>query len=192
MSNYDGGSRVDQYFVTSYTEVCIIIRYRSNLNHLRSISAYNRDIHNRNDEKSSLKKMSGVRVRLVIYSDSFGEPPRRGVCPFLYFQRVPRDMRVVSPPVSLLPFHARTPAQWNWCKYYSYHNIYTRIVIFKTSTNSESVFNMNSSKKKWVLSENYWELCLWIVSLRSKSEEMPPVLDVPISGSISARNFSFS
>ena len=55
-NNDDGGSRVDQYFVTSYTEVCIIIPYRSNLNHLRSISAYNREIQNRNDEKRPLKK----------------------------------------------------------------------------------------------------------------------------------------
>lgn len=147
MSNNDGGSRVDQYFVTSHTEVCIIIQYRSNLNHLTSISAYNRDILNRKDENHITKKLSVLHLRLVIYCDSYGEPPRRGVCPFLYLQRVPRDMRVVSPPVSLLQFHARTPAQWNWCKYYSYHNIYTRIVIFKTSTNSESVVYKNSCEK---------------------------------------------
>lgn len=110
MSTNDGGNRVDQYFVTSYTEVCIIIQYRLNLNHLWSISDYNRDLHNENDDIRALKKMLRVRVILVIYCDSLGEPPRRGVCPFLYLQRVPRDMRVVSPPVSLLQFHARTPA----------------------------------------------------------------------------------
>lgn len=76
-----------------------------------------------------------IRTRLYRSYPRFTRvcPQEGEFSPFLYLHRVPRDMRVVSPPVLLLQFYARTPAQRKWCKYYSYHNIYARIDIFKTS-----------------------------------------------------------
>lgn len=133
-------------------------------------------------------QIRGATCITVIHSV---EPPRRGVCPFLYLHRVPRDMRGVSPPVSLLQFHARTPAQWNSCKYYYYGDIYARVVIFKRSTCSVSVMNINSSEIYRVLSENLREKCL-SCSASIQVWGNATVLKVPISGSVSARNFSFS
>lgn len=110
----DGGSRVDQYFV-KYTEVNFIIRYRLNLN--LGVRVCRKKKFVLRDWVSVLptydlnENLYVVRKCFVNYCDSSGWALGRGVCPFLYLHRVPCGMRAVSPPVSLLQFHARTPVQ---------------------------------------------------------------------------------
>lgn len=104
----DDGDRVDQYFVLRYTEVCIIIQYRLNLNHkgdrrrdLRTILTRTRT----NFKQKAPTSTGELGVLTVIHRVS----PQKGR--FLYLHRVPRGMRGASPPVVLLQFHTRTPAQ---------------------------------------------------------------------------------
>lgn len=84
----DGGSRVDQYFVKSYTEVRIIPRYRSNLNRSAGVRAPHA-LYARYAAATYNKNLYKLKECFVCYCDSFGWAPMKGSLSIFIFPTCP-------------------------------------------------------------------------------------------------------